>query len=206
MAPATCYFSDGHHKLQDMLELKNALCHFTSLEEEHWQAISNLAELAPFAKNELFQQEGKRCSKIGFIISGCFRSVKVIDGLERTFDFAVEKEFITDYYSIIREIPSSYNIVAVEDSVVACMHATEVLALFDSNMVLQRLGRRIAEETVCYNQERLTSLLYDPPQVRYQKLLETSPEVLFRVPQHFIANYLGVTKETLSRIRSRISK
>jgi CRP-like cAMP-binding protein len=189
-----------------MLQLKNALQHFVPLEEGHWQAINDLVELNRYAKGELFHQEGKRCSKIGFIIEGCFRSVKEIDGIERTFDFAVENEFITDYYSVVRKEPSSYNLVAVEDSVVACMDASAVFALFDSDMTLQKLGRRIAEETACYNQERLTSLLYDSPRIRYQKLISSSPEVVLRVPQHFIANYLGVTKETLSRIRKRMNR
>lgn len=189
-----------------MLQLRNALNHFVPLEDRHWQAISDLVELHRYARNELFHQEGKRCYKIGFIIEGCFRSVKDVDGLERTFDFAVENDFITDYYSIVREVPSSYNIVAVEDAVVACMDAPAVFKLFDSDITLQKLGRKIAEEGLCYNQERLTSLLYDTPQVRYEKLMVTSPEVLLRVPQHFIANYLGITKETLSRIRNRISQ
>ncbi|WP_342085258.1 Crp/Fnr family transcriptional regulator [Dyadobacter sp. OTU695] len=188
-----------------MEQLKEYLNQFVELSEQNWKYISGITKIYQFKKNTFFQQKNKHCTTIGFIISGCFRSVKDIDGIERTFDFAVENEFVTDYYSIIRRVPSSYDIIAVEHSEVACMIASDIWALFETDMELQKLGRKIAEETVCYNLERLTSVLYDSPQVRYEKLMQNSPGALVRVPQHFIANYLGVTKETLSRIRSRMS-
>jgi CRP-like cAMP-binding protein len=190
----------------ELAPFKTYINKVVTINDAQWQSLQQLIQIKSYRKKELFQKEGVVCTQVGFILQGCFRSVKDNDGDERTFDFAVENEFVTEYYSILNKTPSGFNIVAVEDSVIALMNSAALFKLFDSDMVWQQFGRKIAEQTWCYYQQRLLSAFFDTPQRSYEKLLTEWPDVVLRVPQHIIANYLGITKETLSRIRKRISK
>jgi CRP-like cAMP-binding protein len=135
-------------------------------------------------------------------LQGCFRWVKNHNGEERTFDFAIEGEFVTNYYSILTQKPSEVDIIAVEKSIVVCVDAARMLRLFDSSFSWQKIGRHLAEQTACYSLERLVAAYYESPQTRYEQLMKTAPELFLRIPHYILANYLGMTKETLSRLRN----
>jgi CRP-like cAMP-binding protein len=174
------------------------------LSEQEWDCLNELLYIKHFDKKELFLAAGKKCNSVGFVLEGCFRWVKNQDGEERTFDFALEHEFVTNYYSIITQKASETDIIAVEKSIVVCADAARMLKLFDSSFAWQKIGRHLAEYVACYSLERLISSYYDPPKIRYEKLMATSPELFLRVPHHILANYLGMTKETLSRLRKPV--
>ncbi|MDQ0595245.1 CRP-like cAMP-binding protein [Chryseobacterium ginsenosidimutans] len=185
------------------MELFNVLDNIISLDKAHKDQISELVEVKNYKKNEKFLLKGDPCSVIGFVIKGSFRYIMDIDGNDRAFDFSVENEFISDYYGMLKSQPASFEIIANHASVVACLPTEKVLKLFDQDMTYQKIGRTIAETEFCRHHERLTSLMYHSPQRRYLDLLSTMPESVLKLPQHLLANYLGITKETLSRIRSR---
>jgi CRP-like cAMP-binding protein len=186
----------------DYKPLQKYLNNLAPLDEQEWQSLNEILYIKHFDKKELFQAAGKKCKTVGFILEGCFRWVKNQNGEERTFDFAIEHEFVTDYYSIITQKPSEVNIMAVERATMICMDATQLLKLFDSSFSWQKIGRHLAEYVACYSMERLIASYYESPQTRYQHLMETSPELFLRIPHHILANYLGMTKETLSRLRN----
>lgn len=185
-------------------ELFNVLENIISLDEEHRGQISEITEVRNYKKNEKFLLEGAPCNVIGFVLKGSFRYNMDMDGNDRTFDFSVENEFVSDYYGILKSKPASFEIIANQNSVVACLPTNKVLTLFDKDMIYQKIGRTIAETEFCRHHERLTSLMYHSPQRRYEDLLKIMPKSVLTLPQHLLANYLGVTKETLSRIRSRM--
>ena len=189
-------------KATDYEPLKNYLNSLAKLNEAEWAAFEAILSLKSFKRKEVFQPPGKICDIVGFILRGCFRSVKDHDGEERTFSFATEHEFITNYYSILTQKPSVVSIVAVEPSIVICAPATQVMALFDSSIAWQKIGRHLAEQSVCFYSERLLTSFYETPRVRYDHLMATAPELFLRIPHHILANYLGMTKETLSRLRN----
>jgi CRP-like cAMP-binding protein len=184
--------------------LKKYLNSLAKLSEQEWAAFEAMLSLKSFKRKEIFQPPDKICNTVGFILKGCFRSVKDQDGEERTFSFAIEHEFITNYYSVLTQKPSAVSIVAVEPSLVISIPATEMMALFDSSIAWQKIGRRLAEQSVCFYSERLLSSFYETPQSRYDHLMATAPELFLRIPHHMLANYLGMTKETLSRLRNPI--
>lgn len=173
------------------------------LDTVHQKEIEDLIEVKQYKKNERFLIKGDLCKSIGFVEEGSFRYIMDNDGDDRTFDFSVENEFISDYYGILKSKPASFDIIANQTSTVACLPTKHVLQLFDKDMTYQKIGRTIAESEFCRHHERLTSLMYDSPQQRYENLLKMMPESVLKLPQHLLANYLGITKETLSRIRSR---
>jgi len=187
---------------QDFAPLRTYLNSLVPLNDEEWENISELLYLKEYDKKELFLAEGKVCKTVGFILQGCFRWVKNQNGEDRTFDFAIEHEFVTNYYSIVMQKPSQVNILAVEPSVVVCMDAKKLMDLFDSTYSWQKIGRHLAQHTACYFMERLAASYYESPQTRYDKLMNTAPELFLRIPHHMLANYLGMTKETLSRLRN----
>jgi len=172
------------------------------LDEPEWRSFRDILSIRQFEKKGVFQAAGTKCKTVGFILEGCFRWVKNTDGEERTFDFALEHEFVTNYHSIITQEPADIAIIAVERSVVACADAKKMLQLFDTSFNWQKIGRHLAEYVACYSLERLMASYYDSPRTRYQKLMKNSPELFLRVPHHILANYLGMTKETFSRLRN----
>lgn len=188
------------------MELFNVLEGIISLDNIHRDEISELVEIKNYKKNEKFLLKGDPCSTIGFVIKGSFRYNMDFDDNDRTFDFSVENEFISDYYGILKSKPASFEIIANQSSTVMCLPTDKILKLFDQDMVYQKIGRTIAETEFCRHHERLISLMYHSPQKRYEDLMNTMPESVLKLPQHLLANYLGITKETLSRIRSRKAK
>lgn len=182
--------------------LKNYLNSLAKLSEPEWADFYAILSQKNFKRKEIFQPSDKVCDTVGFILEGCFRSVKDLDGEDRTFGFAIENEFITNYYSILTQKPSVVSIVAVEPSVVICADAAKMLSLFDSSIAWQKIGRRLAEQSACFYSERLISSFYETPKIRYDHLMASAPELFLRIPQHVLANYLGMTKETLSRLRN----
>jgi len=182
--------------------LQSYLNRLAPLDEREWQSLNELLYVRYFDKKEVFLTAGKKCNVVGFVLAGCFRWVKNINGEERTFDFAIEQEFVTNYHSVLSQKASEVDIIAVERSVVVCVDAAKMLELFDSTFSWQKIGRRLAEHTACYALERLIAAYYEPPQTRYERLMATAPELFLRIPHHILANYLGMTKETLSRLRN----
>lgn len=188
------------------MELFNILNAIVPLDEYHWNEISKLVEIRHFKRNEYFAKKGDTCSIIGFIKKGSFRFVMHNGGNERTFDISLENDFVSDYYGVLKSVPASFDIIANQKSEVLCLPTADVLKLFDKDMVYQKIGRTVAENEFCQQHERLLSMMYDSPQKRYEDLTKKHSGKIFKLPQHLLANYLGVTKETLSRIRSRIVK
>lgn len=181
---------------------KAYLTNLAPLSEAEWTALSEMAYIKQYEKKELFQVAGRQCKTVGFILKGCFRWVKNDDGVERTFDFAIEQDFVTNYHSIVTQEPCEVAIIAVENTTMVCVDAAKMLQLFDSTYAWQKIGRHLAEYVACYALERLVASYYESPQTRYEKLMKTSPGLFLRIPHHILANYLGMNKETLSRLRS----
>jgi len=186
----------------DFTPLKTYLNNLVPLNDLEWENLNELLYVQQYEKKELFQEEGKVCKTVGFILEGCFRWVKNQNGDDRTFDFAVEHEFVTNYYSILTQKPSQVNILAVEKTTMVCMDAKKLMDLFDSSYSWQKIGRYLAQHTACYFMERLEASYYESPQTRFDKLMSTSPELFLRIPHHMLANFLGMTKETLSRLKN----
>ena len=186
----------------DYKSLQSYLNSLATLDEQEWQSLNEILYTQHFDKKEVFHAAGKKCKTVGFILKGCFRWVKNHNGEERTFDFAIENEFVTDYYSIITKKPCEVDIIAVERSTMVCVDAAKLLALFDSTFSWQKIGRHLAEYAACYTMERLLASYYESPQTRYKQLVKDSSGLFLRIPHHILANYLGMTKETLSRLRN----
>jgi len=149
--------------------------------------------------------EGKVAQEIYFINQGCLRLFYNKDGEKVTAFIFLENLFAAALDSLLQQVPSQQNLETMEDSELLVISRENLEKIYDHSTNFQVMGRRIAEQRFINAQRILSSYILDSPEERYQKLLATQPEWFQRVPQHYIASFLGITPVSLSRIRKRIS-
>jgi CRP-like cAMP-binding protein len=187
--------------------LKAALDNFGIISDEDWQMLMPYLEERNLKKGELFAEEGKYSNEIGFVLNGMLRHYYTKEGEQYTTYFYFENHFVTSYISCIKGIPSELSIEALSDCSIIVFPYDALKSLFAINMNWQAFGRLIAEYIAIGLEERMVGLLIDSPEERYIKLIEgNKKKIIERIPQHYIANYLGITPVSLSRIRKRISQ
>jgi CRP/FNR family transcriptional regulator, anaerobic regulatory protein len=157
------------------------------------------------AKGDYLFSEGEICQFIGFIIKGCFRIFILKDGKEITFDFFVENRPIADYESYFCQQPTQFYFQAIEPSEILILNDVCLKLLFEESPNGQRLQRIVVENLFFRFRDKLLSLYLDSPEERYRNLLQTAPDLLQRIPQYYLASYLGIEPESLSRLKRRIS-
>ncbi|HLP21886.1 MAG TPA: Crp/Fnr family transcriptional regulator [Chitinophagales bacterium] len=159
-----------------------------------------------YKAKELFVKEGSISHEIGFINKGAFRTYYIIDGKEINTCFFFENDFVVDYDSMLAQTPSKYYIEAIEDSEVMLFSATVLRDAYNKSHNWERFGRLMAEQTYRMSTERVESFLFMNGEERYLQLLEKQPTLFERVPLYHIASYLGIERETLSRLRRKIAQ
>ena len=176
------------------------------LTEEEREVIQEYLTLKKIRKRQYLLQEGDICKCVAFVERGALRLYKVNeDGTEHIVQFALEGRFLTDLYSFLTNEPSIYNIDAIEDSEL-------VLISKSASDELQKRSTKYLEYILFETSEfyidlerRLTYTISLTIDERYEDLITHYPDIIQRVPQHMIASYMGITPETLSRVRRRIS-
>ena len=156
-------------------------------------------------KKQHLLQEGDVCKFIAFVEKGALRSYTIDEkGTEHIIQFALEGWTISDLYSFLTAEQGTYNIDALEDSQLVLINKTAHETLlkqiwnYETYIRLQLTGAYIAM------QRRITSIISLSLEERYAAFNKTHPDIVQRVPQHMIASYMGLTPETLSRVRKRI--
>jgi CRP-like cAMP-binding protein len=180
---------------------------FVEFTDEEWTVFSEYLYVRKIKKKELFASGHAICNEVGFIYSGSFRFFLLRDGIEISNYFCFQNELISSYRSFLKRVPGGVSIEAMEASEVVCFSHASLQKLLAHSLTafrMEQFGRMIAEYLICCYEERVFSFLIQSPEERYASLLETQPAFLQRVPQHYLANYLGITPVSLSRIRKRI--
>lgn len=155
-----------------------------------------------YKKGDYFLREGKRCNHLAFISSGVMMCYYIKDGKRFIDEFSLSHEFITDYTSFLTHSPSNKYIQCLVNCKVYVISNDSLYDLYQNKSAdFERLGRVMAEQLYLQWHEKSKSLLIDNATERYLKLIENRTELPQRVPQYLIAEYLGITPESLSRIR-----
>ncbi|WP_183566233.1 Crp/Fnr family transcriptional regulator [Mucilaginibacter sp. SP1R1] len=182
---------------------------FVLLDETEWQQLVPYLEISILKKKKNFADPGKVCNQVGLVVKGAVRYFNVKDGEEITGYFSFENELLSSYKSFLTRQPCANYIQALEDTQMVTLSYNAMQQIYADALIghkMERFGRLIAEHyLICY-EDRVTAFVTQTPEERYNKLLETGGEVLQRIPQHYIANFLGITPVSLSRIRRRIMK
>lgn len=176
------------------------------LTNEEQELITNYLSVKKLRKRQYLLQEGDICKFVAFVEKGALRMYLLDeDGTEHIVLFAVEGWFITDLYSFLTNECSVYNIDAIEDSELVLISRT---ASDELRKISPKYQEFIFQETSgAYIQleRRITSTISLNLEERYKELTANYPDIVQRLPQHMIASYMGLTAETLSRVRKRIS-
>ena len=159
-----------------------------------------------FNKNEYLVKEGQFTNDTYFILDGCVRQFKTLDGNDITTNFYTEEQWIISLENFERKTASKYNLVCVEATTVVIGNEQKAQELFKQFPRFETTSRQIMETVFIEQQNRMTSYITDKPEQRYLKLIETRPDIFQRVPQYDIATYIGVKPESLSRIRKKLQK
>ena len=175
-----------------------------SLNEAEEKAFLSILEVKIFKKKEFLLQEGKLCNKITFVNNGCMRLFYNVEGVENTIQFFFGDSWYTDYASFLTGKPTIENMQALEESEVVQFKKDDLYKLYDSMPIFEKVGRIFAENAYLSISQLNQMKTNEEPEVRYINLLKTRPELVQQIPQHYIASYLGIKPETLSRIRKRI--
>ncbi len=154
-------------------------------------------------KGDFLITEGKVCNHVYFLEQGCVRGFYNLDGKEISYWFAFENNFVTSFFSFITRKPGVENIQLIEDCTLWAITYDDLQKLYTKHPDMERLGRIMHERYYVMLEERFVSNHFKEARERYENLLTHAPHILQRVPLGYIASYLGITQETLSRIRGR---
>lgn len=174
------------------------------LSEAESNAIAESMSIKIFKKGEFLLKEGQISIDTYFIMEGCVREYIVIDGEDKTTNFFTEEQWIISLNNFSNHTPSENNLVCVEDTVVSVGNEELAQEMFKVFPRFETISRAIVEAVFLEQKKQLTSYLTDSAEQRYLKLLKSRPDIFQRVPQYYIASYIGVKPESLSRIRKRI--
>lgn len=176
------------------------------VDEAHFEEFFSLLKHTQLVKSDFFVKQGEKCKYLGFIKRGTIRSFYINDqGKEINFGFYFKNEFFTDYESILCDSISNMNIQAIENCEILLLHKDDLQKLYDKEAYWQKFGRIMSEKIYLDAKKRIDDLLCNSPENRYLNLLKKEPVLIQKIAQKHIASYLGVTEQSLSRIRSRIS-
>ncbi len=162
-----------------------------------------VAEALP--KGGFFLQPGEVSRKVGFVVRGVFHNFRRRDGDEHTYYFAREQEFIGDYESFLPARPAVHAIQALEAAQLLTISHDNLQRLYREVREGEKFGRLVAEALFVDVLRQLTSFYEETPEERYARFVRTYPDLQQRVPQYYIASYVGVRPQSLSRIRARAS-
>lgn len=177
---------------------------YATLSETEVDYLKQHIPLRTYKKNELVFTEGRVSKTIYFVVQGCLRLFYTPGGKDKTAFFYTEGQFICAGESYTFQVPARENYQAIEDTVL--MHFDKQVAdkLVELSPTFEVIARIATENELITCQKIIASFVTQSPENRYLELVETNGALFQRVPQQYIASFLGVSPETLSRIKKRV--
>lgn len=185
-------------------ELLDLISQFPSLNRDEVKAIYDSINVSSVKKGTILLKEGAICKECYTVLTGCVRQYAIKDGEEKTTAFFTEGQAVASFSSYINGTPSKHTLVCMEDCTLTVGTKEKELEMIAEFPKLEAIIRSEIEKNAGIAQEDMATFMTSNPEKRYLNLLDKRPDLLNRVPQHQIASYLGVTPESLSRIRKRI--
>ncbi|MBL4625352.1 MAG: Crp/Fnr family transcriptional regulator [Flavobacteriales bacterium] len=167
-----------------------------------WILIRSKFTEVDFKANEYLIKEGQIARFNFFIVKGIIRTFYIKNGKEITVDFGLENSFITSYSSFFTDTPSRCFLAALEPVKCYKISKKSLFGLYDEHKLGERIGRTVAEKKFLQKEFRESALLLDSPKERFDWLQENQKDWVQRIPQQYLASYIGITPETYSRYRN----
>lgn len=185
--------------------LKEFLTKLDAFHDYEVNAIVDATSVTHFKKGTVLLKEGEICRNCYFVLNGCIRQYQLKNGTEKTSTFYTEGQAAILYTSYMEGTPSEYYLSCVEDSILTSGTYEEDQKLHKQFPNLKYLIHTLMTQDFTSIQKRLSSMINQTPEERYLNMLNSQPELLQKVPLHHLAGYIGVTPESFSRIRKRLT-
>jgi CRP-like cAMP-binding protein len=186
--------------IEQLLKHINA---YQLLSTEAQQALQECLQEEVLSKNQFLVTAGKLCRHLYFLQQGALRGFYNAEGKAITHWFAFENDFVTSFHSFITQEPAVENIQLLEGSILWSISKDNLSHLMKQYHEIETLVRTAYEKYYIRLEERFVNAQFKTATERYQELLQQRPHIIERVPLGYIASYLGISQETLSRIRNR---
>lgn len=173
----------------------------------HFEKLLNKILIKEVPSGTTLLSEGDIATKLFLVIHGCLRTYFIKEtGIEITSQFFIEGQMVSSFESAMTGMPSRQYIDAIEDSTVGFIEITIFKKMIsESGLGMNDFNRFLISRLIFYMNQH-ASFILDNPEKRYKKLLQDNPELISRLPQKYIASYLGITPVSLARIRTRLRK
>lgn len=192
-------------QIEELVDIQDRLDMGLKLSEEECQFLNEHFERVEIGKKQFIVEEGGKEKYIYFIEEGIFRywtyNLKM---REITFWFSFPKEFANSHFLLRNDRLSAFNIQAISDSVVWRMKSDDLLKLYANSFNVSKIARVVLKNALVRKVQREISLLTLTPEERYKELMEFNKAMILTIPLKYLASYLGVTPQALSRIRKRM--
>ncbi len=193
---------------QEWIEMRAFVEHLVALTDEIWQAVLSTAHPAHYPKKHIILRPGQVCERMIFIHKGTIRSYRLQEGVDTTYFLYFPREFpfATEFTSFRTGKPSEFFLECVEDCQVTVFSRADIYAHYEKYHAMEKFGRLMAEEAYLMLDRRMSHFQFHDLETRYLAMLQEEPGLLQRIPQHLLATYLGVTPESLSRIKQAVAR
>lgn len=185
-------------QIRDNLEL------MTKLSDEDWNIFSSKLIRQEFPKKTAILQNGHIENYLSFIEKGILRYYIPSENKDLTFTFVFDGEFTSGYDSFITRLPVNYTIEALSDTILWRISYDDLQDIYAETKIGNAIGRLASEGLFIKKSKRELSLLNDSAEQRYLNLFTEQPHLIQKIPQKYLASYIGITPQALSRIRKRI--
>ena len=195
------------------------MTNYNSMLQQLYQQINKIIELTKeefdlvkshffekkFKRKETILRKGEVCKHVYFILDGCIRYYYNVEGEEHTGQFFFENGWYTDFDSYLTGQPSQQNIDALEATKLLMISKVSMELIYQKIPVFEKFGKIMAENAFLGLKNRTKMLTNLNAEERYISLINERPKVIERIPQHYIASYIGIKPQSLSRIRKKIA-
>ncbi|WP_405606259.1 Crp/Fnr family transcriptional regulator [Polaribacter sp. Asnod1-A03] len=188
-----------------MHQIRKFIDTISPLNDSDWKFFSSKLKEARLNKNTVLLKAGKTENYISFISKGIVRLYVPREESDLTFGFLFENEFVTAYDSFLTQTSSEYQIETLTETILWRISNKDLQEVYKKTKNGNIIGRKMAENMFLIKSKRELSLLSKTAEERYLDLFTNRPNLLKQVPLKYIASYIGVTPQALSRIRKRIT-
>lgn len=192
--------------MNTFIHFKTWLKNVSFLTEEDCRMFEPYLQTKQVKSKEIVLKEGQICRELGFINKGVFRMYYLADGKEINTHFSFENEFVVNYDSFLQETSSCYFIQALEDSEIVTFNLSTLHKAYNQSQNWERFGRIMAEYSYKLTTQRVEGFMFMDAEQRYRQMIVQTPHFLEKIPLYHLASYLGIERESLSRLRKKIAE
>lgn len=188
-----------------MNEIREYFERFVTISDKDWSIFSSKMVRREFPKKSILVKAGQKEMYLSFIEKGIVRFCVPKESDDVTFGFAFEGNFVSAYDFFLTQTPSTYQLETITETIIWSVTFNDLQQIYAETEIGEKIGRLAGEDLFIKKSKRELTLLIDSAEQRYLNLFTEQPHLLQLIPLKYLASYIGITPQALSRIRKRIS-